>query len=229
MAADVAITLSFVAITFLHTVIGELAPKSLAIQRTEPVALRTAPLLRGFYLLAFPIIWFLNSSANLVLRIVGLRPASEAEMVHTPDEVRMILQQVSLEPSARRLVDRIFDYTNRFARHVMTVRTDVVVLDASRAFEDNVATAVVAQYTRYPLIDDGDRLVGYVHLKDLFGALAAGVPPDLRRIARQPIVVGEATPLEAIRREIQKRGVHLVVVTDAAGAFAGVLTLEDLA
>ena len=228
MAISLAATLSFVAITFLHTVVGELAPKSLAIQRTEPVALWTALPLRAFYIAAFPIIWFLNGSATLLLRVFGLRPASEAEMVHSPDELRLILQHIELEPSARRLIDRVFDYTHRLARHVMTLRPDVVVLHASQGFDAGVKVAIAAQYTRYPLLDDVERVIGYIHLKDLFGALAAGARPGLRSLARQPVVVRDDTPLEAIRREIQRRGVHLVVVTDAEGAFAGILTLEDL-
>jgi CBS domain containing-hemolysin-like protein len=228
MAVTLAVTLSFVAITFLHTVVGELAPKSLAIQRTELVALWTAVPLRAFYLAAFPIIWFLNNSSALLLRFVGLRPASEAEMVHSPDELRLILQHVTLEPSARRLIDRVFDYTHRLARHVMTLRNDVVVLQASKGFDVGVQVAIAAQYTRYPLLDDEERVIGYVHLKDLFAALAQGARPSLRSIARQPVVVRDDTSLEDIRREIQRRGVHLVIITDAEGAFGGILTLEDL-
>src|SRR5262245_15816523 len=142
----IAIALSFAIITFLHTVVGELAPKSLAIQRTETVALWTAIPLRAFYILAFPIIWVLNSASALVLRLVGLHRASEIEMIHSPEELRMILQHVTIEPSARRLIDRVFDYTHHLARHAMALRSDVTVLSTERSFEDNLATVLSAQY-----------------------------------------------------------------------------------
>jgi CBS domain containing-hemolysin-like protein len=224
----IAVALSFAVITFLHTVVGELAPKSLAIQRTEPVALWTAIPLRVFYVVAFPVIWLLNSASALILRIVGLYRATEAEMVHSPDELRMIVQHVTIDPGARRLIDRVFDYAHHLARHAMTLRPDVTVLSVRRTFDENLATVVAAQYTRYPLLGARDEVLGYIHIKDLFMALAAGHKPDLRRLARTAILFPEDMPLEKIRREIQRRGVHLVVVTGEGGGFTGILTLEDL-
>src|SRR5262249_15097083 len=224
----IAVALSFAIITFLHTVVGELAPKSLAIQRTEPVALWTAVPLRAFYIFAFPAIWLLNTASNFVLRIVGLQRASEVEMVHSPEELRMIVQHVTIEPGARRLIDRVFDYTHHLARHAMTLRPDVTVLRTSRTLDENLGTVLSAQHTRYPPVGARDEVLGYVHIKDLFTALASGRRPDLRAIARSPLAFREDAPLEEIRREIQRRGVHLVVVTDEAGSFTGILTLEDL-
>ncbi len=229
-AHSLALGVSFALITFLHTVLGELAPKSLALQRTEPVALWAAAPLRAFYFLAFPLIWVLNATANLFLRLVGLRPASEAEMLHSPDELRLVLQHVRLEPGARRLIDRVFDYTHRVARHVMTPRADVVVLVAGRPFEDNVKIALGNQYTRYPLCEpDTDRIVGYVHLKDIVAALASGrLPTRMREIAREPIYCTEETRCEWLRREFQRRRVHIAMVLGAQGQFLGIVTLEDL-
>jgi CBS domain containing-hemolysin-like protein len=229
-ASTLAFAVSFFTITFLHTVLGELAPKSIALQLTEPVALWTAAPLRLFYGFAYPFIWFLNTSANLFLRLVGLRPASEAEMLHSPDELRLVLQHVKLDPGARRLMDRIFDYTHRVARHVMTLRRDVVVLVAGRPFEDNLKTAVTNQYTRYPLVDPrSDQVVGYVHIKDVVAALASERRPQrMREIARQPIYVSEDTRLEWLRREFQRRRVHIAIVLGAGDRFVGIVTMEDL-
>ena len=144
-----------------------------------------------FYFVAFPLIWTLNTAANLVLRLLGLRPATEAEMLHSPNELRLVLQHVKLDPGARRLIDRVFDYTHRVARHVMTLRRDVVTLTAGLPFEDNLKIALANQYTRYPLVDPRtDQVVGYVHLKDIVAALASARPPKrMREIARQPIYV----------------------------------------
>jgi CBS domain containing-hemolysin-like protein len=144
--------------------------------------------------------------------------------------LRLVLQHVELDPGARRLIDRVFDYTHRVARHVMTLRRDVVVLEEGRPFDDNLQTALTNQYTRYPLVEPGsDRVIGYVHLKDIVAALAAGrVPRRMREIAREPIYCSEETPSEWLRREFQRRRVHMAVVLGAGKAFVGVVTLEDL-
>jgi CBS domain containing-hemolysin-like protein len=226
----IAFAVSFVAITFLHTTLGEQVPKVLALQRAEPVALWTAMPLQIFYFLAFPLIWTLNTSANLVLRLLGLNPKTEAEMLHSPNELRLVLQHVKLDPGARRLIDRVFDYTHRVARQVMTLRRDVVTLTAGLPFEVNLKVALANQYTRYPLVDpQTDQVVGYVHLKDIVGALASARPPKrMREICRQPIYISEETRLEWLRREFQRRRVHIAIVVGEGDRFVGIVTMEDL-
>src|SRR6185295_8096152 len=173
------------------------APKALAIQLTEPVALWAAAPLRVFYYLAFPLTWTLKGAAALVLKALRLPPASEAEMLHSPDELRLVIQHVQLEPGARRLIDRVFDYTHRVARHVMTLRRDVVTLEAGLQFDDNLRIALANQYTRYPLVEPGtDRVVGYIHLKDIVNALASGKRPQfMRELVREPIYASDDTRL----------------------------------
>jgi CBS domain containing-hemolysin-like protein len=229
-AHSLALGVSFAAITFLHTVLGELAPKSIALQKTEPVALWTAAPLRVFYLAAFPIIWALNSSANLFLRLLRLRPASGAEMLHSSDELRLVLQHVELDPGARRLIDRVFDYTHRVARHVMTLRRDVAVLEEGRPWRENIEIALANQYTRYPLVEPGsDKVLGYIHMKDMMAALASGHEPKrMRDLTREPIYCSQETPSEWLRREFQRRRVHMSIVLGTGNSFVGVVTLEDL-
>jgi CBS domain containing-hemolysin-like protein len=229
-AHSLALGFSFAIITFMHTVLGELAPKSLALQKTEPVALWTAAPLRVFYFTAFPIIWVLNVSSNLLLRLLGLHPASGAEMLHSSDELRLVLQHVELDPGARRLIDRVFDYTHRVARHVMTLRRDVSVLEEGRPWRENIEIALANQYTRYPLVEPGtDKVLGYIHMKDMMAALASGNEPKrMRELAREPIYCSEETPSEWLRREFQRRRVHMSIVLGAGNAFVGVVTLEDL-
>jgi CBS domain containing-hemolysin-like protein len=227
---SLALAVGLAAMTFLHVTVGELVPKSFALQLAEPVALWAVVPLRIFHVVAFPIVWVLKTSSNLMLRLMGLRPASEAEMLHSADELRLVLQHVKLEPGARRLIDRVFDYTHRVARHVMTLRRDVVVLVAGRPFEDNLKTALANQYTRYPLVEPGtDRVVGYVHLKDIVAALASGrLPKRMKEIAREPIYCSEETRCEWLRREFQRRRVHIAVVLGPSNSFVGIVTLEDL-
>jgi CBS domain containing-hemolysin-like protein len=227
-AHTAAVVIGFSLITFLHVVMGELAPKSLAIQRTEPVALWTAGPLRIFYKVAYPLIWLLNRSSSLVLRLFGLQPASEAEAVHTPEEMRLVLQHVRLGGGARGLIDRVFDYSHRLARQVMTFRSDVVTLDVNRSFRENLDTMLQNQYTRYPLLD-GDQVLGYIHIKDVMAALASGTVPERLRLLRQPLFVKDDQPIEELRREFQRRRVHLGIVMDhEKGEFIGIVTLEDL-
>ncbi|MGD0838264.1 MAG: hemolysin family protein [Polyangia bacterium] len=227
---SLALGCSFVVITFLHAVLGELVPKAIALQKTEPVALWAAAPLRVFAVVTFPFIWALTSAANLFLRLSGLHPASGAEMLHSSDELRLVLQHVELDPGARRLIDRVFDYTRRVARHVMSLRRDVVVLEEGRPWRENIEIALANQYTRYPLVEPlTDRVLGYIHLKDLMAALAAGHEPKrMRELAREPIYCSEETPSEWLRREFQRRRVHMSIVLGAGNTFVGVVTLEDL-
>jgi CBS domain containing-hemolysin-like protein len=229
-AHSLALGLSFALITFLHTVLGELAPKSLALQRTEPVALWTAAPLRAFYVAAYPLIWALTAAANLCLRLLRLHPASGAEMLHSAEELRLVLQHVELDPGARRLIDRVFDYTHRVARHVMTLRRDVVVLEEGRTWRENIDIALANQFTRYPLVEPGsDKVLGYIHMKDMMAALASGHEVQrMRELARAPIYCSEDTPSEWLRREFQRRRVHMAIVLGAGNGFVGVVTLEDL-
>jgi CBS domain containing-hemolysin-like protein len=185
---------------------------------------------RAFYLVSFPVNWMLKTAAGLAIRLLGLPPVSEAEMLHSPEELRMVVQHVKLDPGARRLIDRVFDYTHRVARHVMTLRRDVVTLEAGRPFEDNLRIAVANQYTRYPLVEPGtDRVVGYVHMKDIVTALASGQHPQrMRELVREPIYASEDTRLEWLRREFQRRRVHIAIILGPGHSFTGIVTLEDL-
>jgi CBS domain containing-hemolysin-like protein len=162
--------------------------------------------------------------------MLRLPPASEAEMLHSPDELRLVIQHVPLDPGARRLIDRVFDYTHRVARHVMTLRRDVVTLTAGIPFDDNLRIALANQYTRYPLVEPGtDRVVGYIHLKDIVSALASGKRPAfMRELVREPIYASDDTRLEWLRREFQRRRVHMAIILGPGHTFAGIVTLEDL-
>lgn len=228
-AHTIAVLVSLAIITFLHTVLGELAPKSLAIERTEPLALWTATPLRLFYFVMFPVIWILNAASRLVLRLLGLHRPPGAEILPS-EELRFMLQRIGMEPGTRRVIDRLFDYTHRVARQVMTLPRDVVVLDAAHSWEENLAVALSNEYTRYPLIDSTlDRVLGYVHLKDIVRLLGAKQKPSsIRELAREPIYASPDAPIEQLRRDFLSKHIHLAIILDGAQPFAGIVTLEDL-
>jgi CBS domain containing-hemolysin-like protein len=228
----IALGISFFVITSLHTILGELAPKSLAIQRTEQVTLLCALPLHVFYTVMWPVIWFLNASANAFVRLLGLRPVSEAEAAHTSEELRLLLtaSPANLDPTLRTMLVRAFDFRRRSARHVMSLRTDAATLRADMTIADAVERAADAGYSRYPVLDDaGHKVVGYVHLRDLFEVLAgrrkAGV---VKELMRQPIYASVNTPVERLRSEMQTKQMPVAIINAKSGEFVGIVTIEDL-
>jgi CBS domain containing-hemolysin-like protein len=219
--------IAFAAITFLHVVVGELAPKSIAVQRTESVALWTAWPLRAFYRVAFPAIWLFNVASNLVVRGLGFRPVHETEGAHSAEELRLILRNAPLAPEPQKLIDRVFDYTNRVAGDVMTLRRDTVTLPVGAPFEDNLRIAIDSEYTRYPVLEGGN-VLGYLHLKDIVRASRRAPPSTVRPLLRQAIEARVNTPVEDLRRQFLRSHVHLGVVLSEDGSLLGIVTLEDL-
>lgn len=229
VAHGVAAFVSLASISFLHIVLGELAPKSLALQSTEQVALWTTPVLRGFYVLMFPAIWMLNLSSRLVLRCAGMHRPRAEELRHTPEELQLILERVDLWPDARRLIDRVFDCSHMVVQEVMTPRRAVVVLDVERPWHETVARVMAMRYSRYPVIRGSTGVVeGYVLWKDIVEAVHAMPDCGLRHLVREPLHAALCEPLESLRRELQHTCIHLAVIHAADGSFAGIVTLDDV-
>ena len=230
----ISFAIAFATITVLHIIVGELAPKSLAIQRAEGVTLWAARPLHWFYVLFRPFIWVLNGLANRLLRLFGVSPASEHEVVQSEEELRLILAEAGRSRTvAKRRADvilRVFQLKELRARDIMTPRTRMTVLDARRGFDENLAIAEEAGYTRFPLIDGNvDQVLGMVHYRDLSN-LARGARPkkDLVAVKRPVVYVPDSKPVEDVLDELLRRGVHMAIVTDEHGSTAGLLTLEDV-
>ncbi|HZF54786.1 MAG TPA: hemolysin family protein [Polyangiaceae bacterium] len=231
-AHGIAIGIAFAVITSLHTVIGELAPKSLAIQLTERTTLLTAWPLHLFYLMMWPVIWALNTMANGFVRLFGLKPASEAEMAHTSEELRLLLTRspAGLDPTLRGMLVRIFDLRRRTARHVMSLRSDAATLRADMTIEEAVRIANDAGYSRYPVLDEqGKNVLGYLHLRDLFAVLSGRKKAGrVAELLRKPIFARENTSVERLRLEMQARQIPVAIINSPAGEFVGLVTIEDL-
>ncbi|MEZ4294547.1 MAG: hemolysin family protein [Polyangiaceae bacterium] len=231
-AHAIAVTVAFFVITTLHTVVGEQAPKLLAIQRTEVVTLHAVRPLHAFYLMAWPAIWFLNTLANGFVRLIGLKPSGADEIAHTSEELRMLLARspAGLDPEMRRMLVRVFDLRRRTARHVMSLRVDAATLRADMGIDEAVRVVADAGYSRYPVLDaQGKDVMGYLHLRDLFDVLSGRrKAKKVAELLRQPIYARESTSVEQLRQRMQARQVPVAIIRSEAGEFVGIVTMEDL-
>jgi CBS domain containing-hemolysin-like protein len=227
---SLSLTAAFATVSVLHIVFGELVPKSIAIRAPQGTALWTAFPLYAFYWLAFPAIWLLNHAANGILRLVGLRPASEHDIAHSEEELRLLLASrhgAELSDDKRDLLANVFELSERVARQVMVPRADAVYLSTRLPLAANLATARASGHTRFPLCDgDLDRVVGVVHIKDLFRA--ERVPDDLTLVARPVRFVPETTPLDKLLARMRSERLHLAAVIDEYGGVSGLVTLENV-
>jgi CBS domain containing-hemolysin-like protein len=229
-AHGIAFAISYLLVSFLHILVGELVPKSVAIRAAEASALWTAPLLRGFHFLFFVPLWILNGSANAVMRVIGLQRASEHEQ-HSEDELRIILSHSHTTGvmSFRRLLfmENVFDFGELKVRDAMRVRANVKTLSLAAPWPENLAVMRAAKYSRYPLLDAGGKALGVVHVKDLALRDEAGAP-DLVRLARGFVGATEDASLEQLLAEMQRRRIHVALVTGKDGAWTGFISMEDI-
>ncbi|MFD1066402.1 hemolysin family protein [Oceanobacillus locisalsi] len=228
------IIISILIATFLHVVIGELAPKTLAIQKAEKVTLVVAMPLTWFYRLMFPFIWFLNGAARLLTKAIGLKSMSGHEETHTEEELRLILadsyKSGEINQSEMMYVNNIFDFDERVAREIMTPRTDMIYFSLEDSFEENMEIIREGQFTRYPVADeDKDNIVGLVNLKEVFtGKLNNDEPSTIEDYIRPIIHISEATPIRQLLLRMQKDRIHMAIVNDEYGGTAGLVTVEDI-
>ncbi|HXK61806.1 MAG TPA: hemolysin family protein [Acidobacteriota bacterium] len=234
VAHSLAVTIAFLIITFLHIVIGELAPKSIAIQRAESVALLTAAPLALFYRLSYPFIWALNGAANGFLRLIGLPPIVEGGRTHSPEELRMILTQSQekggLDRDERLMLQRVLEFGERTVRQIMVPSTDVVFFDIRKTVEENLETARTHQHTRYPLCDGTlDRVLGIVHVKDLFWKhRELGPRFDFTMVKRPVEFIPDTAPVQHLLAALRSTRTHLAMVVDEYGSTVGIVTLDNV-
>ena len=227
-----AITVAFFIITFLHIVLGELAPKSIALANPESVSKWIARPLMWFSTLASPGIWFLNGAASVLLRLFGITPASEQDRVHSPDELRLLVMQ-SREHGALNATDTamlagVFDFHEKKARDVMRPRTNIVAVQEDATEEEVWQLVRTERYSRYPVYRESlDDVVGVFLAKDLW-LHDESKPFVLKDYIRPAVYVPDNRAAEAVLDDLRKRRAHLAVVLDEYAGTAGIVTLEDL-
>lgn len=232
VAHSIALPVSFAFITVMHIVFGELAPKSLAIQQAENTTLATAIPLNIFYQVFRPFIWVLNSFANFVLRSIGIKPVKEQE-VHSPEELKLIVEQSieggGLENTNYRILENVFDFTNRTAKQVMVPRTKVYTIEKSKALKEIASNIFESGYSRIPVYEGTpDNIVGVIFVKDLFNALRKNEEAKIDDILRDTDFLPMSMNIGKVLRYFQKHHLHMAVLVDEYGGTAGIVTMEDI-
>src|SRR5919201_3801588 len=227
----VAFLISFAIVTYFTTVVGELAPKYLAIQRALPLALWCAYPLDLFYRLMYPFIVLVNTSANAILLWVGIRPSAETN-VHSEEELKMLValsaRKGVLQESERVIVARAMEFADRILRQVMVPRTEIVAIPDDAPMAELIATARQHRLSRLPVFhEDLDHIIGIVHVKDLVGVDRAS-HAKARDVMRKVQFMPETMRLDQALAEFRRQRVQIAVVLDEFGGTAGLVTLEDV-
>jgi len=224
-------------ITYFHVVFGELAPRAMALNRPEVFAKWLAPPLMAFAWLMRPFTAVLNKSASWALRLVGQSAEIQHEPVHSPDELRMLIEhseeQGAIETNPAELMDGVFEFSEKNAREVMTPRTSIVALSVDATLDEAVAIVEEAGFSRYPVYEETvDNVVGMLHAKDLLPVLRkrdGGADAFRVRDAMRPMhVVPGSREVEDVLSDFKKRKEHMAIVLDEYGGTAGLVTMEDL-
>ena len=228
-----ATVLSVAALTYLHIVLGEMIPKSLALQNAERTVLWITPLMRAINLAVYPLVVALNAVGNLILRLVGInRSEGSSDHHYSPEELSLIVDESEeggqLRAEAGRMLRELFAFSDTSAREAMVPRVRVTGIEIGTAPEDVRRIAMVSGHTRYPVFDgDLDHIVGYIHIKELVALVDAGrvvTGRDSHPIPQVP----DTAPLDDVLATFRRHAAPMAVVFDEHGGTAGVITLEDL-
>ncbi|WP_134018339.1 hemolysin family protein [Lysinibacillus sp. YR326] len=228
---------AFALATFLHVVVGELAPKTAAIQKAETITLRFAKPIMLFYKVMYPFIWFLNGSARVLVGLFGMKPASEHELSHTEEELRLLLSESfesgEINKTELKFVNNVFEFDERIAREIMVPRTEIVGIEKNESFTNMIHFIAAEKYTRYPVYDgDRDNILGFINVKELFTqGLLEQLTDDsliLEDFINPVIRVIETIPIQELLVRMQKERIHMAILMDEYGGTSGLVTVEDI-
>jgi CBS domain containing-hemolysin-like protein len=235
LSHSLSLGIAFALITFLHVVVGELAPKSIALQNPERTSLIVAQPTVWTEWAFKPAIWLLNGAGNLLLRILGIQPASAHEMVHSAEELKMLASASAesgiVKDSEEEMIYAVFDFGAMLVRQVMVPRTEMIAIPVDAKIEQMLEIAIQHTYTKFPVYEESlDHVVGVVHLKDLVRASREEDHLSLtaQDLMREAIFIPETARLDDLLNRFRTRKRHIAIVLDEYGGTAGVVTLEDL-
>ncbi|MFP7296555.1 hemolysin family protein [Neobacillus niacini] len=234
-AGVLSFVIAFASVTFLHVVVGELAPKTIAINKAEAVTLLFAKPMIIFYKIMYPFIKTLNGSARIIVGIFGLKPASEHEDAHSEEELQLIISESyksgEINQSEYKYVNNIFEFDDRIAKEIMVPRTEIVAFDKSQTLEECLEIVKKENYTRYPVIDgEKDNIVGMLNMKEVLTDYISGKNLDtsIEEYTRPVIQVIESIAIHDLLVKMQKERVHMAILMDEYGGTAGLVTVEDI-
>ncbi|VEF49475.1 hemolysin [Bacillus freudenreichii] len=237
IASILSFIIAFSSITFIHVVVGELAPKTFAIHKAEAITLAIATPLIWFYKIMFPFIWLLNGAARLIASLFGVKPASESDIAHSEEELRIILSDSlksgEINQSEYRYVNKIFEFDNRIAKEIMVPRTEVITIDRSASIGEIMSIVKEKRLTRYPVIEEGDKdkILGVVNIKEFLTDCIEGNCQGSEPITRyiMPVIsVIETIPIQRLLVKMQRERNHMAILFDEYGGTAGIVTAEDI-
>ncbi|HEY8833840.1 MAG TPA: hemolysin family protein, partial [Gemmatimonadaceae bacterium] len=229
-------TLAIIVVTYLHVVFGELTPKAAALNHPEALARWLAPPLLFFAWITTPFTYFLNKSSQVILRALGQEKAGSEEAVHSPEEIRLLVEQSQesgqMQAHDADLIDAVFEFSEKNAREVMTPRTELVALPVEATLSEVLEVVQESGLSRYPVYDESiDNIIGVVLAKDLLKLLAPRANTDafdLPSIMRPVHVIPGSREVEEVLADFKRLKEHMAVVLDEYGGTAGVVTMEDL-
>lgn len=228
---------AFALATFFHVVVGELAPKTIAIQKAEAVTLAFAKPIQLFYKIMYPFIWLLNGSARLLLKLFGMKPAGEHELTHTEEELRILLAESyksgEINQTELKYVNNVFEFDDRIAREIMVPRTEIIGFKKEATFNDVLALISEERYTRYPVYEeDRDNIIGFINIKDFLTlGIRNRITPEnfkMEDFINPVIKTIETTAINDLLVKMQKERIHIAVLLDEYGGTSGIVTVEDI-
>jgi magnesium and cobalt exporter, CNNM family len=235
LAGVLAVLIAFLLITYLHVVVGELVPKGIALAHSEGTALAVSAPVRVFFFLFRPLIWVLQRSTELALRLLGLEPPGSEGAVYSEAELMMLVNTATehgeIEPVEQELIYKLFSFADKEAHDVMVPRPEVEMISVDLPAQECLAAIVDSPYTRYPAYKGSvDKIIGVLHVRDLFKALYdRGIENvQIEELLRPPFFVPETKDLAALLTEFRKANQHMAIVVDEYGSMQGIVTLEDL-
>ena len=230
---SIATGIAFAVITFLHVVVGELMPKSIALQYPERTALFIANPMLHIAKLFKPFIYLLNGFGNSLLRLIHIHPAASAHSVHTPEEIGMIIDasynEGILNETEKDMLQNIFKFSDKDAKQVMIPRPDIVAIPVDITFEELEKIILEAQYTRYPVYEeDLDHVCGLLHVKDLYAMTANKSEFNLKSMLREVKFFPETVSLDKLVRDFKTNKIQMALIVDEFGSTSGLVSLEDI-
>ncbi len=229
----ISLTAGFILITFMHIILGELAPKSLAIRHPKTTSLFVAIPLNLFYVIFKPFIHILNGTANKILMLFGVNPATESERSHSEEEIRSLIAEGTklgkIDKTEHALIEKIFEFNDKTAREVMVPRNSMFAINVEESREKIIQKIIDEGFSRIPVYKDSlDNIIGIIYSKDIISAAEHRDVIVMQDIIRPAHFIPETRHIGDLLKDLQKKHMHLGIVVNEYGGVEGLITLEDI-